>query len=611
MALLKSDWSVAANGDIRSEANTTTHKVLELHRFLMDLFDDNTATGDDLLDVTGEIVPSTRSTDQIITLNSPYNIDDTAAERFYGGSFDQEGGSIQYSGLVVLGTLNGTTELQVVQNGAILTSHWGVGKNTDATKNILLQILVKSRDAGADIDGKRILTFAREWGDTYAEFPTTLGQAVSVAAVSTLADDFNTTIIGTIAAMAGISNVEGYQTIDLSNGNGAQPYYSQWNKDVNSTQELYERAKWLTRRGTASTLYGLSGDLFRGITHEFQVDVPSGTFNAVEEVTWATGSAQMLAIDSTTAATKMWVQLQTGVVPGDGDTITGTGSTASVTIDTNVTARTLGAVFIGSFTGALTGAYGVGVESADLINTDKLRDLLNVTQNPPNNVNITVLAVVSGDRLFASRVRTDANTVSGAHTIGVRVITTGSAVATTAPQPGRVVLDGVEHAYLSYTGSTITLAEDLKNTLTGGEAVDITSWLTDQYAAAAGNNTSDGTLVIGGSIEQENPAAGFVRIWNSTDSVFDRYEYSSFTGSTFTLVGTLSTNYDAADDVYVPFIDEDAVATSHTVTIVYPGGDIAGRLRVYNSAEPIVPFEVGITVGSAGSSTQAIRAADA
>jgi len=74
--------------------------------------------------------------------------------------------------------------------------------------------------------------------------------------------------------------------------------------------------KYISRDGSAATLYGISGELFRGITHELTLSgAYSGTaFSAFEAVTWATGTGQMLAINSTTpaSATKMWIQLLTG-----------------------------------------------------------------------------------------------------------------------------------------------------------------------------------------------------------------------------------------------------------------------------------------------------------
>ena len=86
------DFSVAVNGDIRHVANNNHYTVLELHRWLGDMADDQQASGNDLVDIT-TFTPSARSTDNIIELldytadaGPVFNIDDDAAEYFYGGS---------------------------------------------------------------------------------------------------------------------------------------------------------------------------------------------------------------------------------------------------------------------------------------------------------------------------------------------------------------------------------------------------------------------------------------------------------------------------------------------------------------------------------------------
>ena len=98
------DISVAVNGDIRYTGTTDNYTVIAFHRFLQDLADDAAASGDDLLDITGE-TPSDRSTDNIITLLAPFNIDDTLAEHLFDGSITQDTGDTVYSGLVVVGSV--------------------------------------------------------------------------------------------------------------------------------------------------------------------------------------------------------------------------------------------------------------------------------------------------------------------------------------------------------------------------------------------------------------------------------------------------------------------------------------------------------------------------
>src|SRR3990172_6012300 len=199
------DFSVATNGNIRYTGSGSNYTVLELHRYLQGLADDAQAAGDDLVDITSS-TPSDRSTDQIITLNSPYNIDDTAARHLYDGSITQSGGNDVYSGLRVVGTVVSGTEPMIVQDNKVLPPYWGTGINADAANLIIMRILVKSRSGGADIDGKRIRVLSRELGDQYKEFPVTLGLANSVAAISTGVDLNNASSDATIQGWTSITN---------------------------------------------------------------------------------------------------------------------------------------------------------------------------------------------------------------------------------------------------------------------------------------------------------------------------------------------------------------------------------------------------------------------
>lgn len=245
--------SVDINGNIRwtGPDSGTYYTVLELHRFLQDLADDAQASGDDLIDITTD-TPSDRSTDNIITLNSPFNIDDTLARYLYDGSISQNNGDDLYSGLRVLGTVVAGTEILIVQDDQVLPAYWGTGINADAANNVIMRILVKSREGGADIDGKRILCFARELGDSFQEFAVTLGLANSVAALSTTDDINNDTVDATIAGWTTIANTEGLQLIDIDNNGANEEYYHQWDKGSQSINDTYEYAKWVSQRSHVS-----------------------------------------------------------------------------------------------------------------------------------------------------------------------------------------------------------------------------------------------------------------------------------------------------------------------------------------------------------------------
>jgi hypothetical protein len=624
MALLDGDWSIAANGNIRSEANATTHEVLELHRWLMDKLDDSTSSGDDLLDVTNIIIPSTRSTDNIITLNSPYNIDDTAAERFYNGSISQNGGDDLYSGLQVVGSVAGTTTLMLVQNGTVLTNHWGdtdTGKGVDSGNNILSQIIVKTRSGGTDIDGKRLRVQARELGNTYAEFSLTLGQGVGVAAIFTNSDDFNQTASGTIAGWTGISNTEGYQGLDVNADSTDEYYYSQWDRDTRSVNDLYERAKYLTRRGEATTLYGIEGQQFRGITHSIIYDTQDASefFTEGELVTFGNGAtARILAdteagVDAGVTGT-MHVQLITGTAPANNDTIAG--ATCNALVNGTPTARTInGNCFLGNYTGSLTGAYGVGVQPTDLSQNDSLRSFADTALSPPNYVNVEVTGLQAGDVVFSAKTKTHSTTASGAHSLGDTTLNVASGIPVDYDTIGRIIVDGTEHVFTTYSGTTVTIAAPgLAGALTGGETVSVTQFNNDEFTAdtAAGvyNDSGDTVIQFTTTVGLGFPSAGKVRIWNTANAWYEQYSYTGVSGQQLTGVSPALSRDISGEVGFIPYIDEASSGASVSKTVVH-STDVSGRHRVYNASANIVPFEVGFTIGSAGSSSPAIRGADA
>ena len=302
--------------------------------------------------------------------------------------------------------------VNVIQNNAVLANKfWNNtpsgesfnGINPDEANGLAMQFMVKIKTAGAFIDNASLIFTTREWGKTFSEFRIPATGRGKNSVPLTYSDDLNNvTAIGTIAALADITNVtSGFNLIDVDNNTVNEEYYSEWNRGANSINIFYEYMKWLTRNGYTTTLYGIAGERFRGITHEIVVDTPTGTFSAFEAVSWSGGTGQMLAINSTTAPTKMWIQLLTGVAPTDNQTITGGGSGATCLVNVTVTSRALSTPFCGQSTGtSLVGSYGFALESADLAVNDKITALDGTTRQPPNNVTFTVSGVASGWRVL-------------------------------------------------------------------------------------------------------------------------------------------------------------------------------------------------------------------
>jgi hypothetical protein len=545
---IETDISVAANGDIRYTGSTANFTVIEFHRFLQDLADDAVASGDDLLDITND-TPSERSTDNIITLNSPFNIDDTLAEHIYDGSIAQAAGAIVYAGLVVVGSVPVGTNLQLVQNNTILTNYWGVGINANAAANILLRIMVKVRDAGADIDGRRLRVQARELGDTYGEFSLSTALGNNTAAIFTAVDLNNPTIAGTIAGWTSIVNGEGYQGLDVSGDGSVEFYYSKWELGIQGINDLYERTKWITRRGTAETIHGLNGELFRGITHEVSYDGQDASefFSEDEVVTFGNGATAIILGDSEAGVDsgvtgKMYVQLLTGTAPSDNDTIAGLSCNALV-VGSPVT-RTVKPEFIGASTGsAIIGNYGIGIDPTDLTASDQLFDLTNSLIVPPNNVSFTVSGLVSGEDR---------------------------------------ILVGPENA-----GSILVAQLSISGTLAGGEA----------------------TVVVNEAIPSDTPSTGTIRILKD-DGVYERVTYTGFSASSFTGCANVPAA-SAATNCFISYIDTLAGSTQESFTTVYNASrSLFIRVRD-GGATPIKTFETTGNLGSAGGSSTAIRSSDA
>jgi len=528
------------------------YTTIEFHRWLQDLADNISASGDDYMDITLN-TPSDRSTDNIIALLNGYNIDDASSEHLYNGSIIQAGGDVIYDALQIIS--NPGTGLLIIQNGIVLTNDfWNEtpfgasfsGLNPDTANGISHRFMLKVRTAGADIDGRRIVTATRDWGKSYSEFRVNgTGRGINVAALAYTDDVNNTTDIGTVAGWTAITNTEGYVELDIDGT--LEPFYSEWDRDTLTVNDLYERTKWLSRYGTASTLYGLAGDLFRGVTHDVTVTADLGTFDAVEPVFWATGTGQMLAINSPTAPTRIWLQILTGTAPVAAQVIEGTTSGATADVVSTVE-RAIPTPFIGtSIGGAILAGYGVGITPLSLTKDDRLLDLNAVPRTPPNLVTFTVTNLLSGD-----------------------TVTVGPSQAS-ALDVDQFTLNG------ALTGAAVT------------------------------------SVVVNGAIPSDTPATGFIRIQRDSGRRL-RTEYTSYTGSTFTIVSTDFSVDEAADanEVYIGYIDDVSAGTSMSFTTVYLAPrNLFVRVRRADPATAIKTFQQEVAVlGVAGGNVAITRISD-
>lgn len=481
--MVDADWTFdRTTGDLRyvggdhADSNPSYATVIQCHRWLQDLADDAVASGDDELDIT-YINPSSRSYDNLIYFLGTVNINDAAAEHLYDGTIIQKSGDERYDGIVNFG--NADVQIQLIQDGAVLSDDWwnygGGGLNPDTNQGISHRFLVKTRTNGVDIDGRRIIGTSRTFGNTYSEFKingTAYGN--NVLALADDNDINNNTAEGTVAGWTTITNTEGLRLIDVNSDSVDEEYYSEWNRDSYTINQFTERMKWLTRDGSSSSINGLSGELFRGITHHIAYDGETGGAPSTnDEYAWGTAiaygsevngpflagdyleatnssgdwKARVLAVDDdgttgtlvchvtegtvqdaddfstmrgaseTTAAVSgtptavtgggvlrwfaidddgttgnLYGQIIKGTTPGDGVRLYDDADVAKyLDVSGTPTVYVPNTPFFGVSTGsALIGAYGFGVEKADLTNTDSVTALDGSPYSPPTYTTNTV-----------------------------------------------------------------------------------------------------------------------------------------------------------------------------------------------------------------------------
>ena len=596
---IKDDIAVDSSGNfyytgaVHGAAGAGYYTVIEFHRYAQDLADDATAAGDDLIDITSE-TPSDRSTDNIISLETGYRLDDAngsatdaISEHLYDGSIIQKEDGTIFDGLVVIAAEG--MDLQIIQNGAIVADDfWNTvpngettkGLNRDTANGISHRFMLKVNNAGSDIDGRRFIGITRELGQTYSEFRINgSARGNNVLALTYASDLNNQKTDATLSGYTDIANTEGYRLIDIDGNGTPEPYYSEWDKGSRTTNDVYERLKWLTSCESGSTdatpngsLYGLDGNIFRGITHELVGTQSAGTFVEPESVTWTGGTGQLLAIDSTTAGTKMYIQLLTGVAPTSGN-VSGATGVFGVTGNTE---KTVATPFVGQSTGsAIIGAYGFAIEAADTTASDLFTDLDNNTNQPPNNVTFAVAGMEVGE----DRVLVGPEDGSG----GLRQ-------------------DQCDVA----TGEAITVTSGAVSSATSGAGVVV---------LASGSET----IGTGNPSEKDTPTAGTIRVLDA-NGVYQIVNYTSFSSGagTLTFSGCTSTgtwSAAALNNAHLSYIDKLAASAQESYTVVYSGTPRTLFIRVRDGGTAgdlagIKTFQTTGTLGAAGGSTTVIRTAD-
>ena len=271
------------------------------------------------------------------------------------------------------------------------------------------------------------------------------------------------------------------------------------------------------------------------------------------------GSALLISLDDAGVTGNLYTQGLTGLAPVATQIIYAGTSHQTVAINGVVATRTVNNQFIGVYTGTnYQTNFGIAIDATDAIVGDKMPNLLEVTQEPPNN------------------------------------------------QTGKVT--GLE------IGDTVTIYP------WDGAATDVNGDAEPDFNEALLTTTlvaGVSTTAVVSAIPDNTPASGFLRIERDSDNNLDLVEYSSYTGLTYTLVGTAPSAAAIGNTAMRAFVDEEAtVAGTLSFTSVYGPGDTQVAIVVkngYSAAKngPIKPFPATANFSTTGFEVGAVRSSDA
>jgi hypothetical protein len=490
------------------------------------------------------------------------------------------------------------TDMHVAANGVDISVDWIA---TDALQLLnwfdfdtqVAQFVVGEAIENEDDDWNGTVRFVQQYG-------ATRGRVWFEAAIGVLADDdvirldgngaFRATVNGTPGAAGtftatnnAIPTTDTTVTRDVGDGGGDQPYYGVIDAETATVLQAYEMSKFISRAEAGGT----------------------------------SDPGSVLYPDNTLKQGRLYQKVNTLVSAAD----------------INKSAP------IGSFAGGkwflAPGWFIEDVAATDAQNYE-LVDANGVTRNPPNvqSISVSGLETASGGDGVLVQKRAE-SLADGTDTIDFNAGTPATidfngsgdflddGFETTVDANGTtsIVISGTASnnktvAVASVTASLITLAtgETLTNELASttavlrGDNVD-----KDMFSDGTGNNLGDGDYVVAETLPPWLPASGTIVVTDSVDGsetpgYEDALAYTSYSGSTFVLSGTLPRTYGATARVWVPFIRKNAALATESQTFIY-SIDIPVVLNVRKKG--IVPFTQPLVVGSGGLAATAVRQPDA
>lgn len=259
------DWSIDYSAKtITHSSGTTVYTVLELYSWIMDVFDDASQMDD--------TIPMDAQTPTAFRLINGWSIPAASYPYLKGGAITDTTANDLWADVYTLGSIVTGAQVYIIQNDAELTPWWSTGH---------IDILVRVKQAGTEIDNGVLLVMIRDLGSTYDHYQVdcTAGGRNAVP-LATSTDLNNQTASATIAGYSDITITFGTVSKNLHNGNGAVSYDCVVNCAGRPLSQVYEYLKYVTRHNSASTINGDAGEeyLAAGAGYTEVKQAPFGTF---------------------------------------------------------------------------------------------------------------------------------------------------------------------------------------------------------------------------------------------------------------------------------------------------------------------------------------------
>jgi len=418
-----------------------------------------------------------------------------------------------WSNIFSLGTIVSGTTLDLYQNDTQITPWWSAGQ---------IDVLVKVREAGTEIDSGNLTVLARKYATLYDHYVVDASTGRNPVPLAAFDDTNNQVVEATVATYSGITFDFGAASKDLGNGNGNQPYDCVIECDGHTIQEVYEYLKYVTRTGSSTTLNGVSGEYYQAVG-DIRLNYTgesSGPFVEGNAITSSAGGSGYIVslIDGGTTGTLV-IRNVHGTFANT-NTLTSSGTTATISGTPDTILESKQAPF-GVFSGGkLFGARGVWLENvatADSINY-QLIDSLGVTQTPPISVAVTVKDANTFVVIESARVLLEA-AAGGDLPAGESITITRSGATASVAHTAHgmttgmsVIIRGANQDEYNGIFTIANVSTDAYDyTVSGSPATPATGTITATCAILSGVTNGSGVLSSSFNYTNNQPITGKVR----------------------------------------------------------------------------------------------------